>query len=184
MSDLLHPTAEKMRNAVEHLRDVFARLNIGRASTALVEDIVIDVYGSMSPLKGIGNVGTPDASTIVISPWDRTNIPAIEKALLAANLGLTPQNDGVVVRLNIPKPTEEKRKELAKVVREEAERARIAVRAARQDLHTSMKEGMKDGSVTEDDQHSVDKKLQDLTDKTNAEIEELTAKKEHDLLSI
>lgn len=185
MSDpILSAAAEKMQNAVEHLRDVFTRLNVGRANPALVEDLPVTAYGSTSPLKSLGSVSTPDASSIVISPWDRSIIADVEKAILAANLGITPQSDGVIIRISIPRPTEEKRRELAKVVREEAERARIAVRTARQDVHTRVKEGLKDDSLTEDDERGLEKKLQELVDRTNAEIEELAKKKEAELLTV
>lgn len=185
---MAHPALKdaivSMERAVEHLRDTLTKINVGRATTALVDDLLVEAYGAMTPVKGLASVSTPDASTLVIAPWDRSVLGAIEKAILASPLHLTPSNDGSVIRLNIPKPTEEKRRELSKLVREEAEQARISVRSARQDVHGQLKRQVQASEITEDDEHAIDKELQVAVDRVNARIEELATEKEKELLTI
>jgi len=181
---LLEDAKRRMDQTLEHLEQTFMRLNVGRASTALVEDLPVSAYGSVTPLKGCASITVPDASSLAIAPWDRGLIAEIEKAIQASSLGLTPQNDGVVIRLNIPKPTEEKRRELAKNVREAAEQTRIAIRTVRQEVHAKHKEQQKAGEITEDDLRMLEKQLQHEVDRVNGRIEELSSEKENDLLKI
>ncbi len=170
--------------AVAHLKDEFSRLQIGRASAALVENITVESYGTQQPIKAIANISIPDARSIVIQPWDKSMIVAIEKGIAAVGIGLNPSNDGAVVRINIPPLTEERRGELAKHIRKLGEEGKIAVRTARQDAHNVFKKLKSDSAITEDDWHGADKKLQVEVDKANGQIEDLVGGKEKDVMTI
>jgi len=174
----------KMEAAFMHLKTNFSSLQIGRAHPSLVEHIMVDSYGSKMPMKGIGTISVPDASSVSIQPWDRNLLSAIEKAINESNLGLQAKNDGVMIRVPIVKPTEEKRKELTKLVNKFAEEARISIRTARQDAHNEIKKMKEDGRITEDDFFTNDKEIQTLVDQYNKKIEELAAQKEADILKI
>lgn len=169
---------------VQHLKEEFSRLQVGRASPGLVEHVMVDVYGSVQPLKAVAGVNIPDAKTIQIQPWDRGSLGAIEKAITQADLGLNPVNDGVCIRINIPPLTEERRVQLTKTVRKLAEESKISVRNARQDAHNHFKKLKADNLLTEDDSRGADKHLQDKVDKVNKEIDELTKAKEQDVMTI
>jgi ribosome recycling factor len=180
----IQKAAQDFSGAMEHLKAEYSRLQIGRASSSLVENIDVESYGVSQPLKALANISTPDAKTISIQPWDRSTLGAIEKAITASDLGLAPVNDGVAVRINIPALTEERRKELAKVVYQLAEEAKISIRNARQSAQNKFKE-MKDASeITEDDLHGSQKRLQDKVDDANKQIDELAKKKEEDIMKI
>lgn len=180
----LNDADKEFMKAVSHLKDEFARLQVGRASPMLVEHVMVDVYGSAQPLKAVAGVNIPDAKSIQIQPWDRGTLAAIEKAIIAADLGLNPVNDGVCIRINIPPLTEERRVQLTKTVKKLAEDARISVRNGRQDAHNHFKKLKADSQITEDDVHGADKRLQDKVDKVNKEIDDLTKAKEQDVMTI
>lgn len=167
-----------------HLRDEFSRLQIGRASVALVEQLEVEAYGVRQPLKTLATISVPDARTVQIQPWDRGNLGPIEKAIQRSDINISPVNDGVVVRLSIPSLTEERRRELTKVVHKLAEDARIAVRNARQKFHDTIREQEKAGGITEDDAKGLAKKLQDKVDSANQQIEEASKKKESDVMTV
>ena len=172
------------KKTLEHLRNEFARLQIGRASASLVESIPVEAYGTTQPLKALASISVPDAKTLNIQPWDRGILSAVEKGIRDSSLGLNPVNDGIYVRINMPPLTEERRKELVKVVHRMAEDARISVRQTRGDAHGAFRDLEKSGDMTEDDVRLFEKKLQEKVDASNKEIEELAKKKEEDILKI
>lgn len=174
----------ELDKGLEYLRDEFSRLQIGRASSALVESIQIEAYGVKQPLKAVANISVPDAKTVQIQPWDKSQLGAIEKAIQLSDINISPVNDGVVVRLNIPPLTEDRRLELSKVVGRLAEDARIAVRNSRQKLHDKIKSMEKSGDLTEDQARGGEKKMQENIDKVNQQIEEMAKSKENDVMTV
>lgn len=172
------------QKAVDHMKDEFSKLQVGRANPALVDNLNVEVYGSMQPMKAIASVSVSDATTLLIQPWDKSNIVPIEKAILNANLGLNPTNDGVSIRLVMPALTEERRRDLTKAVGKFAEEAKISIRNARQEAHNKFKQMKNDNEMTEDDLRSADKKLQDKVDDVNKQIDESSKAKEQDIMTI
>lgn len=175
---------ETLQSAVNHLQEEFSKLQIGRAQSSLVDRIQVESYGSMHPLKAVANISVPDAKTIQIQPWDRSQLPAIEKAIQMADLGLTASNDGVVLRIIIPALTEERRRDLTKLVSKMAEEARIAVRNKRHEAMDKVKSMQKNGDITEDQQKNAEKKLQEAVDAINKEIDSSAKSKEEDIMKI
>lgn len=175
---------EDFKKAISHLKEEYSRLQAGRASAALVEGIKVDVYGSMMPLKGVATITIPDARTIQIQPWDKSNLVPIEKAIVGVGLGFNPTNDGHVVRIVIPQLTEERRKDLVKVIKKLAEDARIAIRNARQTAHNAFKELEKKSEITEDDYFVADKDLQKQVDEFNKKVADLAESKEKDVMTV
>lgn len=175
------PDIEK---SIEHFKDELSQIRTGRASTALVESLMVDYYGAKSPLKQVASISTPEPRTIMISPWDKDNLVNIEKAIRESQLNLNPNNDGKVVRINIPALTEERRKELLKVVGQKAEEARIALRKHREDVWEEIQKMEKEGKIGEDDKFLGKDKLQEMIDGYNAKIEEIKTKKEEDVLTV
>ncbi|MCA9373930.1 MAG: ribosome recycling factor [Candidatus Gracilibacteria bacterium] len=184
MDSAMNQLKTDLDKVVSHLQDEYSRLQIGRASATLVEQVEVDVYGSKQPLKAVASISVPDAKTIQIQPWDKANLGPIEKAIQVSDINIAPVNDGVVVRLNIPPLTEERRRDLTKVVHKLAEDARISVRTARQKVHDEIKSQQKNGDLTEDDAKGADKKLQEHVDKVNQTIEEMAKKKETDVMTV
>lgn len=184
IDNVLKQADSDLGKALEHLRGEFSRLQIGRASAALVDNLNVEAYGSSQPLKTMANISIPDPKTVQIQPWDKGLLQSIEKAITNSDLNITPSNDGIVIRLNIPPLTEERRAELIKVVHRMAEDARISVRQARQKNMDSVKEMQKNSEVTEDQMHLCEKKLQEKVDKTNSEIENLAKSKESDMMTV
>ena len=184
MNDILDVLKNEFDSIIEHLKSEFAHLQIGRASSALVEGIFVESYGVRQPLKAVANISIPDAKTIQIQPWNKDQLVDIEKAIASSDLNLTPMNDGVCVRINIPDLTEERRKDLVKVVHKMAEDARISVRQARQKAIDSAKKLEKNGDITEDDLKGLEKKIQARVDDTNKLIEEMVKNKEKDVLTV
>ena len=174
----------EFQKALVHLKAEFARLQIGRASPALVEDLKVEAYGSFQPLKSMASVSVPDPKTLQIQPWDRGVLSAIEKAIQTANLGLNPINDGRIIRLPMPPLTEERRRELVKVVHQMAEAAKISIRNARGVAHSSFKTMEEGKEITEDDRRMSEKHLQEKVDSANKEVEETAKKKEQDIMTI
>ena len=169
---------------VQHLKNEFAKLQTGRATPALVEDLMVEAYGSTQPLKGLASVSIPEATSLVISPWDKSVLNAIVKAIHNSPLGINPSNDGIVVRLNLPPLTEERRRDLTKVVDQYKEEAKIAVRNIRQELMKKVKSQEDNKEISEDDRLAAEKKIQAAVDKVNQEIDDVSAKKSHDIMSI
>ncbi len=173
---------DRMLKAVEHLKKECLGVRTGRAHPALVEDIKVDYYGTMTPIKQMGTVNVPEPRQIVISPWDKTSLKAIEKAIMASSLGVTPQSDGENIRINLPELTGERRMELTKLVKKYAEDARVAVRNLRREGNEAFKKMEKSSDITEDDLQLYQKEIQELTDEWVKKVDEVLEKKEKEIL--
>jgi len=175
---------QNMDRSIQSLKGELAKVRTGRASTALVDTVHVDYYGSNVPLNQVANVTTPDARTIQISPWEAGTAGAIEKAILQANLGFTPQNDGKVIRIPLPAMTEERRKEMAKLVKKMGEENKIALRTHRRDANEEVKKQEKAKTLSEDDAKKVMELVQKKTDEKTAEVDKAVAAKEKEILTI
>jgi ribosome recycling factor len=185
VSDQVFTDCERrMSGAIEALKREFAKLRVGKASPALLEGVMVDAYGTQTPLNQLGTIGAPEARLLVVQPWDKSVIGAIEKAIRASDLGLNPSSDGQVVRVPIPALTEERRKELVKVARGFAEESRVSVRNARRDANEQIKKMKKAGEIAEDDEKRAHERVQELTDRFIGEIDDLLAAKEAEILEI
>src|SRR5438874_8187576 len=178
VKDLLDDARERMQKSVDSTRHEFTSVRTGRASPHLLDRIEVDYYGATTPLKQLANVSASEARLLTITPYDKSSIKSIEKSILESDLGLTPSNDGNLIRLTIPELTEERRKELVKVVHGLAEEGRVAVRNIRRDCMHDMRELRKEGEVGEDEERRAEGELQKLTDARVAEIDELLKGKE------
>ncbi len=174
----------RMQAAVELLAREFSGVRTGRANTALLDGVRVEAYGALTPISQMASLSVPDPKTLVIQPWDTSQIPAIEKAILKSDLGLTPSNDGKVIRLSMPTLTEERRKQLAKTVGKLAEEARVAIRNIRRDANERLKALAKDKKVSQDEERRGHDQIQKSTDKFIAKVDELTKKKEQEILAI
>jgi ribosome recycling factor len=174
----------RMQAAVELLAREFSGVRTGRANTALLDGVRVEAYGAPTPINQMASLSVPDPKTLVIQPWDASQIPAIEKAILKSDLGLTPSNDGKVIRLSMPTLTEERRKQLAKTVGKLAEEARVAIRNIRRDANDRLKALAKDKKVSQDEERRGHEQIQKITDKFIAKVDELTKKKEQEILAI
>jgi ribosome recycling factor len=173
-----------MQKAVESLKADLAGVRTGRASPGLVEHLKVDYYGTPTPLNQLATISAPDAKLLVIQPYDRAAIGTVEKAILKSDLGLTPSNDGSLIRLSIPPLTEERRKELARHVRKRVEEARVAVRNVRRDIHEHMRRLEHDHAISQDELHRSETELQKLTDEQIKETDRIGEEKEQELLAI
>ena len=174
----------RMNKAIDSLKREFSTLRTGRASAALLDNIKVDYYGSPTPINQMAQVTVPEARQLVIKPYDKTTMSNIERAINEANIGLTPNNDGEVIRLNIPALTEERRRELAKKVKGFAEDAKVAVRNIRRDANDELKKMQKNSEITEDALKGHSDEVQKLTDKKIKEIDAVASEKEQDIMSI
>ena len=184
MNNALVETEKRMKGAVEAFQGELTTLRTGRASLALVDGINIDYYGSQTPLDQVAALSVPDPTTITIAPWEPKVLAEIEKALLRSNLGLTPNNDGKVVRLNIPALTEERRKELVKVAHEVAEEARNEIRQIRREGNDSIKDLEKNKEISEDQMHDGQEQVQNLTDNYVGRVNDILEKKEQEIMEV
>jgi ribosome recycling factor len=175
---------DKMRKAVAHLQSEFAAVRTGRASSALVEKLRVDAYGSDVPLQQLAGFGVPEPRVLTISPYDKSTLKAIEKAIQQSDLGVNPSNDGEIIRISFPELTEERRKDFVKVVRNRAEEARVAVRNARRQARQELEHLEKDGEISKDDLDRAEKELEKRTHEVVAEIDELLKHKEQELLTV
>ena len=180
---IIEETKDRMQRAVEHLEHELAHLRAGRATPALLDGITVDYYGVHSPLSQVSNINTPDPKTILIQPWEKTMLGTIEKAIMAANIGLTPVNNGEVIRINIPPLTEERRHQLVKQVRNEGETAKISIRAARKWANDELKQLLKDG-LPEDNEKDAVEKVQLMTNDFNTKVDKVMALKEKDVMTV
>ena len=181
ISMILDMVKQEMDAALKHLEHAFQKIRAGRASTSMVQDVMVEYYGAMTPINQVANVSIPDAMTISIQPWDRTAINAIEKAIINSNLGFAPSNNGEYIILNVPPLTEERRRDLAKQAKGESEQTKVTVRNARQE---GMKELKKLDGVSEDLIKDAEAKIQDLTDKYVKHSDEQLKLKEADILKV
>jgi ribosome recycling factor len=182
IDDLLKDARERMGKSIDATRNEFATVRTGRASPHLLDRVNVDYYGASTPLKQLANVAASEARLLTITPYDKSAIKQMEKAILESDLGLTPSNDGNLIRLTIPELTEERRKELVKVVHGLAEEGRVAVRNIRRDCMHDLRELRTEGEVGKDEEHRAEGELQKLTDARIAEIEELLKGKEEEIL--
>lgn len=181
----VHKEAEKkMKKTVNVYQEELKNIRAGRANPALLDQITVDYYGTATPLKQVANVSAPEPRLLVIQAWDVNLIPVIEKEILKSDLGFNPSNDGKLIRIPIPLLTEERRKDLVKVVRKSAENARIAIRNTRRESNDMIKRMEKDKELSEDDRKSAESEMQKLTDKFIDEVDDITNKKEEELLEI
>ena len=176
--------ARRMEGALSHLEDEFGAVRAGRANAKVLDRITVEYYGSETPLNGVATISSPDARTLVISPWDTKLLKDIAKAIQVSDLGINPQNDGRVIRLVFPQPTEDRRKDLVKQVKKYAEDAKVAMRNIRRDGMDYVKKLKKNSEITEDEQKKAEKDLQDLLDKNIKRVDEALAAKEKELMAI
>ena len=181
--NIIKDMKNRMGKALEHLKGTYAGVRTGRAHPALVEDIKVDYFGTLTPIKQIGTVNIPEPRQIVITVWDKTALKAVEKAIQASPLGINPQQDGEVIRLNIPELTRERRGELSKLVHKYAEESRVATRNIRREAVESLKKLEKDSKISEDDLKKHQKEVQDATDEAIKKIDEALAEKEHEIMN-
>ncbi len=175
---------EKMDIALHHLKGELVTIRTGRASLALFDSIHVDYYGVTTPLKQMATLAVPESRLVTIQPWDMTQIPEIEKAILSSGMGLTPSNDGKVIRIEIPTLTEERRKELVKLVKKLCEECKVAVRNIRRDINDEVKDLQKKGTLSEDMARRNQEDTQKITDQTIAKVEEIFKKKEAEILEV
>ena len=178
VEELLQNNEEKMKKTISFLREDLAGLRAGRATPALLNKITVDYYGTPTPINQVANIGVPEPRMIVITPWEKTMIKAISKAIMSSDLGLNPNTDGSVIRLNLPQLTEERRKELVKTANKRTEEARVSVRNMRRDIIDGIKKAEKAKEITEDDSKDGQDKAQKLTDKMMKEIDKVIEAKE------
>jgi len=174
----------RMTKSIEALRHTLVKVRTGRASPALVEHLKVNYYGSDMPLGQVATVSVADARSLVITPWEKQIVGAVEKAILASDLGLTPNTAGTTIRLNLPALTEERRKELTKVVHSEGEDSKVAIRNIRRDANQQVKDLLKDKAVTEDDVRRTEDEIQKLTDKAIKDVDEVVKAKEQELMAV
>lgn len=174
----------RMAKSVEALKHELTKLRTGRAHTSLLDHITVEYYGSEMPLSQVANIAVADSRTLTISPWEKNMVQPIEKAIMTSDLGLTPATSGTLIRVPLPPLTEERRKELIKVVKSEGEGAKVAVRNIRRDANNDLKALLKDKEITEDEEHRAQDEIQKLTDKSIAEVDQALTAKEAELLEI
>jgi ribosome recycling factor len=184
LEDRIKQAESKMQRAIEVTREELGTIRTGRASPKFVERIQVDYYGSKIPLNQLAGISVPEARILLISPFDRNAMSAIEKAILSSELGINPSNDGTIIRLVFPPLTEERRKELIKAAKERAEEGRVAVRNVRRHAKEEMERLKKEGEISEDDLHRVERDLQKVTDRFVEEIDEMVSHKERELLEV
>ena len=184
MRPTINESKSKMESIVEDARRKLASVRTGRASVNLLDNIIVDYYGTPTPLNQIAAINAPEAALLTIQPWDQTALAAIEKAIQSSDLGINPSNDGKIIRIPIPPLTEERRKQLAKVVNEMAEEHKTAVRNVRRDANDKLKKMLKDKSISEDSERDALDQVQKLTDSYISKIDELSNSKEHEIMSV
>ena len=177
-------TEDKMQKAIAVLKEEYQAIRAGRANPQLLNRVMVDYYGTPTPLPQMANISAPDPKTLMITLWDASMLKTVEKAILASELGITPSNDGKVIRLQVPDLTEERRRELGKTVKQKAEEAKVAVRNIRRDAIEKLKKYKKDGLLTEDDQKREEEAIQKLTDKYVKEVDAVAAAKEKEIMQV
>jgi ribosome recycling factor len=182
--EVMKETEEKMKKSLESTKEDLNTIRTGRARPSLVENIKANNYGVATPIQQMAKVFAPEARQIVIEPWDKNNIETIEKAIMQENLGLNPSNDGSVIRINIPQLTEERRKELVKILHKKAEKGRIAIRSIRRDANDELEMLEDEGEISEDNMHRGLDNVQELTDDYIGKIDEITEKKEEEIMEV
>ncbi|MBI5463194.1 MAG: ribosome recycling factor [Gammaproteobacteria bacterium] len=184
IDDILKDAKERMTKSVETLRHELTKLRTGRAHTSLLDHIVVDYYGSEVPLKQVANVNVEDSRTLIVTPWEKPMVAVIEKAIMKSDLGLNPNTAGTVMRIPLPPLTEERRRDMIKVVRHEAEGARVAIRNIRRDANNDFKDLLKEKAISEDEDRRAQEQIQKLTDQAIADVEKVLQAKEAELMEI
>ena len=184
LDEIKKDAGERMAKSVASLKQEMTKIRTGRAHTSLLDHINVEYYGSQTPLNQVSNVGVEDSRTLVVTPWEKNMVAVIEKAIINSDLGLNPISAGTVIRVPLPPLTEERRKDMIRVVRNEAEGGRIAVRNVRRDAISDIKDLLKEKMIGEDDEHRGEDEIQAITDKHVAEIDNILAEKENDLMEI
>ncbi|HRD69746.1 MAG: ribosome recycling factor [Legionella sp.] len=184
INDIKQDSERRMKKTVESLGVDMTKIRTGRANAGLLDHVQVDYYGNLTPLSQVANISASDSRTITVTPWEKAMVAAVEKAILNANLGLNPSTAGSAIRVPMPPLTEERRKELIKVVRHEGEQARVSIRNIRRDANGQLKDLVKDKSISEDDERRAGEVIQKLTDKYIAEVDAVLVAKEKDLMEI
>jgi ribosome recycling factor len=184
INDITNDCEDGMKKAMEAFKRDLAKIRTGRATTSMLDGVRVDYYGTPTPVNQVATVTVVDARLLTIKPWEKNMIPVIDKAIRASDLGLNPVPDSDLVRVPIPPLTQERRRDLAKVVKKQTEEARVAVRAARRDAMDLIKEAEKDGEISEDEKKNGEKKIQELTDKYVASVDEVAAAKEKEIMEL
>ncbi len=184
VKDIINEAEDRMKKAIEALKKEFATLRTGRATPALLDKIQVDYYGVPTPINQMAKIATPEPRMLVIEPWDKGVLSAIEKAIMKSDLGLTPNSDGNIIRLNIPQLTQERRTELVKVCKKKAEEDRVAIRNIRRDANEQLKDFEKSGDISEDDNKRGQEEIQKLTDKYVKEVDHLLEVKEQEIMEV
>jgi len=184
LQDIKKDAAERMGKSVESLRVELKKLRTGRAHTSLLDHITVEYYGSEVPLSQVANIGIEDSRTLTITPWERNMVQVVEKAIMTSDLGLNPNTAGTVIRVPLPPLTEERRRDMGKVVRHEGENAKVAIRNIRRDALHTVKDLLKEKEITEDEDHRAHDEIQQLTDKHIALVDKVVEEKEQELLEV
>lgn len=184
MSEIIQDTKSRMKKSIENLSRELANISAGRANSNLLNGVNVDYYGAPTPVQQLASINVPEARLLVISPYDKTSVTDIEKAIIAANLGVNPTSDGEVIRITVPALTEERRKELVKNVKKIGEDSKVSIRNIRRDINDQLKKDEKNGDITEDDLRSQTEDVQKVTDNSIKEIDNLVDEKEKDIMSV
>jgi ribosome recycling factor len=184
LDEIYRDTEDRMDKAIIALKNDFNTIRTGRANPALLDRLTVDYYGVPTPIKQMANVSAPEPRLLVIQPWDKSVMSEVERAILKSDLGITPNNDGALIRLAIPVLTQERRTELVKLAKKKAEDARVAVRNIRRDANELIKELGKGGDISEDEEHRAQEHIQKITDQHVAKVDEVLAKKEEDIMEV
>ena len=184
LQEIKKDAAERMVKSIDALRNELKKLRTGRAHTSLLDHITVEYYGSPVPLSQVANIGVEDSRTLTITPWERTMVQAVEKAVMTSDLGLNPNTAGTVIRVPLPPLTEERRRDMGKVVRHEGENAKVAIRNIRRDALHTVKELLKEKEISEDDDRRAHEEIQQLTDKHIAIVDKVVEEKEQELLEV
>lgn len=184
INEIKQDSEKRMKKSIESLQIDMTKIRTGRASAGFLDHVQVDYYGNLTPLTQVASITTSDSRTILVTPWEKSMVAAIEKAILTSDLGLNPATAGSAIRVPMPPLTEERRKELIKVVRNEGEQCRVSIRNIRRDANSQLKDLVKDKSISEDDEHRACEVIQKLTDKYIAEVDGVLSQKEKDLMEI
>lgn len=184
MNEVFKVAEEKMNKSINSLLGEYAAIRAGRANPAILDKVTVEYYGTPTPINQMAAVSVPDARTLMVQPWDKSTLKDIERSILMSDIGINPQNDGSVIRLQFPPLTEERRKEIGKNIFKLAEDCKVAIRSIRRDAMDKLKDKKKKSEITEDDMKGAEKKMQDLTDKFCKEIDGIAAKKEKEIMEL
>lgn len=184
INEIREDAVQRMHKSIDSLKESLGKMRANRAHTSLLDHIMVPYYGATAPLNQVANVGVEDARTLMVTPWEKQLVPAIEKAIMSSGLGLNPVTAGMVIRVPLPPLTEERRREMVRLVRQEVEGARVAVRNIRRDSNHTIKELVKEKEISEDEQRRAEEAIQKVTDKCIAQVDEVLAAKERDLMEV